>query len=156
MAKAPVSEEILKEKFGPHLNYKPPGGWNDESVHPPEKLVKTHCCFCGQQCGIQLKARDNRVIGFEPWELWASQSAGCVTSRRSMAKTQLPSMAAHRSRRRNPICWVNLPVWRWALVTSTTTDDCAWFLPERRTNSRSGSTEAQFRGVRSPKRRYCL
>ena len=34
MAKAPVSEEILKEKFGPHLNYKPPGGWNDESVHP--------------------------------------------------------------------------------------------------------------------------
>jgi assimilatory nitrate reductase catalytic subunit len=68
MAKAPVSEEILNEKFGPHLNYKPPGGWNDESVHPPEKLVKTHCCFCGQQCGIQLKVRDNRVIGFEPWE----------------------------------------------------------------------------------------
>jgi assimilatory nitrate reductase catalytic subunit len=30
--------------------------------------VKTHCCFCGQQCGIQLKVRDNRVIGFEPWE----------------------------------------------------------------------------------------
>jgi hypothetical protein len=27
MAKAPVSEEILKEQFGPHLNYKPPGGW---------------------------------------------------------------------------------------------------------------------------------
>src|SRR5450432_1670913 len=68
MAKAPVSEEILKEKFGPHLNYKPPGGWNDESIHPPEKLVKTHCCFCGQQCGIQLKVKENRVIGFEPWE----------------------------------------------------------------------------------------
>ena len=60
MAKAPVSEEILKEKFGPHLNYKPPGGWNDESIHPAENLVKTHCCFCGQQCGIQLKVRDNR------------------------------------------------------------------------------------------------
>src|SRR5438105_14369960 len=68
MAKAPVSEEILKDKFGPHLNYKAPGGWNDESVHPAEKLVKTHCCFCGQQCGIQLKVRENRVIGFEPWE----------------------------------------------------------------------------------------
>ena len=68
MAKAPVSEEILKEKFGPHLNYQPPGGWTDESVHPAEKLVKTHCCFCGQQCGIQLKVRENRVIGFEPWE----------------------------------------------------------------------------------------
>ena len=34
----------------------------------PERLVKTHCCFCGQQCGIQLKVRDNEVIGFEPWE----------------------------------------------------------------------------------------
>ena len=33
-----------------------------------DKLVKTHCCFCGQQCGIQLKVRDNRVTGFEPWE----------------------------------------------------------------------------------------
>src|SRR6266702_380805 len=68
MARAPVSEEILKEKFGPHLNYNPPGGWSDESVHPAEKLVKTHCCFCGQQCGIQLKVGENRVIGFEPWE----------------------------------------------------------------------------------------
>jgi assimilatory nitrate reductase catalytic subunit len=68
MAKAPVSEEALKEQFGPHLNYVPPGGWNDESIHPAEKLVKTHCCFCGQQCGIQLKVRENRVIGFEPWE----------------------------------------------------------------------------------------
>jgi assimilatory nitrate reductase catalytic subunit len=28
----------------------------------------THCCFCGQQCGIQLKVRENTIIGFEPWE----------------------------------------------------------------------------------------
>ncbi len=34
----------------------------------PDRLVKTHCCFCGQQCGIQLKVLDNEVIGFEPWE----------------------------------------------------------------------------------------
>ena len=34
----------------------------------PDRLVKTHCCFCGQQCGIQLKVKDNQVIGFEPWE----------------------------------------------------------------------------------------
>ena len=33
-----------------------------------DRLVKTHCCFCGQQCGIQLKVRDNQVVGFEPWE----------------------------------------------------------------------------------------
>src|SRR5262245_40938675 len=68
MAKPPASDEQLISLFGPHLNYTPPGGWGEESVHPAEKLVKTHCCFCGQQCGIQLKVRHNHVIGFEPWE----------------------------------------------------------------------------------------
>jgi assimilatory nitrate reductase catalytic subunit len=68
VAKPPASLDILTERFGPHLNYVPPGGWQDESRNPAEKLVKTHCCFCGQQCGIQLKVRANRVIGFEPWE----------------------------------------------------------------------------------------
>ena len=68
MAKPPVSEAALKAQFGPTLNYLPAGGWKNESVHPAEKLVKTHCCFCGQQCGIQLKVRENKIIGFEPWE----------------------------------------------------------------------------------------
>jgi assimilatory nitrate reductase catalytic subunit len=68
VAKLPASAEELREQFGPHLHYTPPGGWSDESRNPAEKLVKTHCCFCGQQCGIQLKVRENRVIGFEPWE----------------------------------------------------------------------------------------
>lgn len=31
-------------------------------------MVKTHCCFCGMQCGIQLKVKNNNVVGFEPWE----------------------------------------------------------------------------------------
>jgi assimilatory nitrate reductase catalytic subunit len=68
MAKPPLPLETLTELYGPHLNYEPPGGWQDESRNPADKLVKTHCCFCGQQCGIQLKVRDNQVIGFEPWE----------------------------------------------------------------------------------------
>lgn len=34
----------------------------------PDALVKTHCCFCGQGCGIQLKVKNNQVIGFEPWQ----------------------------------------------------------------------------------------
>ncbi len=66
MAKLPTSLEKLTEQFGPHLNYAPVGGWQGRGE--PEKLVKTHCCFCGQQCGIQLKVSQNRVIGFEPWE----------------------------------------------------------------------------------------
>ncbi len=41
-------------------------GWTAASQ--PDKYVKTHCCFCGQQCGIQLKVKDNQVVGFEPWD----------------------------------------------------------------------------------------
>jgi assimilatory nitrate reductase catalytic subunit len=68
MAKPPSSPAALAEQYGPHLAYEPPGGWRDESTQPIDRLVKTHCCFCGQQCGIQLKVRDDRVVGFEPWE----------------------------------------------------------------------------------------
>ena len=68
MAKPPSSLAELKELYGPHPNSVPPGGWQDQTQNPADKLVKTHCCFCGQQCGIQLKVRDNQVIGFEPWE----------------------------------------------------------------------------------------
>src|SRR5262245_45299972 len=68
MAKLPQPPAVLAERFGPHPAYEPPGGWRDESTHPIDRLVKTHCCFCGQQCGIQLKVRDERVVGFEPWE----------------------------------------------------------------------------------------
>ncbi len=32
-----------------------------------EKSVKTHCCFCGQQCGIQLQVKGNTIVGIEPW-----------------------------------------------------------------------------------------
>ena len=68
MARPPIDEALLIERFGPHPKYEPPGGWQSEAQNPAQSLVKTHCCFCGQQCGIQLKVRDNQVIGFEPWE----------------------------------------------------------------------------------------
>jgi len=68
MAKAPLPIDELVHLYGPHLKYEPPGGWQGSASKPPEKLVKTHCCFCGQQCGIQLKVRHNEVVGFEPWE----------------------------------------------------------------------------------------
>ena len=68
MARPPIDETLLIERYGPHLKYEPPGGWQSEAENPAENLVRTHCCFCGQQCGIQLKVRDNQVIGFEPWE----------------------------------------------------------------------------------------
>ncbi|CAN5503520.1 assimilatory nitrate reductase catalytic subunit [soil metagenome] len=67
MAKPPQPVDDLVGAFGPHLNYAPPGGW-EEAARPADRLVKTHCSFCGMQCGIQLKVRDEKVVGFEPWE----------------------------------------------------------------------------------------
>jgi len=66
MATLPVPEPQIIARFGPHLSSMI--GTRLSTSVEPDRLVKTHCCFCGQQCGIQLKVRDNEVIGFEPWE----------------------------------------------------------------------------------------
>jgi assimilatory nitrate reductase catalytic subunit len=66
MARLPAPIPALVEAFGPHLNHLPAHGWSTEGE--PDRLVPTHCCFCGQQCGIQLKVKDNQIVGFEPWE----------------------------------------------------------------------------------------
>jgi assimilatory nitrate reductase catalytic subunit len=66
VAEIPVDPLNIIQRFGPHLSSMT--GMRLSTSVEPERLVKTHCCFCGQQCGIQLKVRDNQVIGFEPWE----------------------------------------------------------------------------------------
>lgn len=65
MAKLPIPAENIIEKFGPSLNFPKSEGivGRDE----PDKVVKTHCCFCGMQCGIKLLAKNNKIVGFEPW-----------------------------------------------------------------------------------------
>ena len=68
MAKPPLPIDRLARQYGPHLNFEPPGGWEEAARRSPDRLVKTHCSFCGMQCGIQLKVRDEKVVGFEPWE----------------------------------------------------------------------------------------
>lgn len=55
----------ILEKFGPHSAYSE--GLRLSLSVEPDRIVNTHCCFCGQQCGIQLKVKDNEVVGFEPW-----------------------------------------------------------------------------------------
>ena len=65
MARPPITDDELIARYGPHLNEAPPGGWN--AGLEVDRVVQTHCCFCGQQCGIKLKVHDNEVVGFEPW-----------------------------------------------------------------------------------------
>ncbi|GAB2977648.1 assimilatory nitrate reductase catalytic subunit [Mucilaginibacter puniceus] len=65
MALLPVSPDKIIEQFGPHLNYPPREGYDGRDE--PDKVVETHCCFCGMQCGIKLLVKSNKVVGFEPW-----------------------------------------------------------------------------------------
>lgn len=65
MARLPVAAEQIIKNFGPHLNY--PSSISPEERQNPDALVNTHCCYCGMQCGIRLKRKNNRVVGFEPW-----------------------------------------------------------------------------------------
>ncbi|MFL2911679.1 MAG: molybdopterin oxidoreductase family protein [Limisphaerales bacterium] len=65
MALLNLTESEYIDRYGPTPLYTPEGGWVSGE---PDNLVKTHCCFCGVQCGIQLKVKENKVIGFEPWE----------------------------------------------------------------------------------------
>jgi len=60
----PLDLETIQQ-FGPHLAY--PGGIRTDTGVEPDRMVKTHCCFCGQQCGMQLKVKDNTIVGIEPW-----------------------------------------------------------------------------------------
>src|SRR5215831_18268037 len=66
MATLPVSELDIIRTYGPHTSSMT--GVRKSTSVEPDRLVKTHCCFCGQQCGIQLRVKDNEVIGFEPWD----------------------------------------------------------------------------------------
>lgn len=54
---------MLKDKFFKDINNK---------HHPKEKLVKTHCAYCGMQCGMNLRVDTdkNTIIGVEPRYDW--------------------------------------------------------------------------------------
>jgi len=60
----PLELETI-QRFGPHLAYM--RGDRLDTGAEVDRMVKTHCCFCGQQCGLQLKVKDEQVIGIEPW-----------------------------------------------------------------------------------------
>ena len=65
MAKLPVPAPDIIEQYGPHLNYTPREGYAGRDE--PDKVVETHCCFCGMQCGIKLLVKNNKIVGFDPW-----------------------------------------------------------------------------------------
>src|SRR6266705_387183 len=65
MAELPTQSTRIIEAFGPHRSVST--SLRLDAGAEPDRAVKTHCCFCGQQCGIQLLVKDNEVVGYEPW-----------------------------------------------------------------------------------------
>ena len=63
MSKVENLAQIL-DRFGPHLHDEPHGGWQADRVI--DKVVPTHCPYCGVQCGLNLLVADDHVVGFEP------------------------------------------------------------------------------------------
>jgi assimilatory nitrate reductase catalytic subunit len=64
MSTLPKNANDISSAYGPHLAYME--GDRADTETTADRLVKTHCCFCGQQCGINLKVKGEKVIGFEP------------------------------------------------------------------------------------------
>lgn len=54
----------------------PPHGWSDSNV-ASDTLVPTHCCFCGVQCGMNLRVGGDQVIGVEPRDYPHNRGALC-------------------------------------------------------------------------------
>ena len=63
MSKVEHLESII-DRFGPHLHDAPFEGWQaDRKI---DKVVPTHCPYCGMQCGMNLLVEKNHVVGLEP------------------------------------------------------------------------------------------
>lgn len=108
MATIPLPVEELIQRYGPTPHETPPGGW--QNLGEPDKLVATHCCFCGQQCGINLKVKNNKVIGFEPREDFPfNRGKLCPKGIKRYMQNEHPDRLLHPMKRTStgfvPISW---------------------------------------------------
>lgn len=53
-----------------------PAGW-ERATDQPDKLVPTHCCFCGVQCGMNLRVDNGKIEGVEPRNYAHNQGSLC-------------------------------------------------------------------------------
>ena len=64
-ARDPALDVDVIRRFGPHRAYAVDA--RVDTGIAADRMVKTHCCFCGQQCGLQLVVKDETIVGVEPW-----------------------------------------------------------------------------------------
>jgi assimilatory nitrate reductase catalytic subunit len=101
MSKVENLEKILDE-FGPHLHDAPDGGWQaDRTI---DKVVPTHCPYCGMQCGMNLLVEKNRVVGIEPrYDFPVNEGRLCPKGVTSYLQTHHPDRLLHPLIKRNGV-----------------------------------------------------
>ncbi|HEX6535010.1 MAG TPA: molybdopterin oxidoreductase family protein [Gemmatimonadaceae bacterium] len=77
-----------------------PVEWTD-ATHQPERLVPTHCAFCGVQCGMYLRVRDGRVTGVEPRDYPHNRGALCPKGVVAYQQSNHPDRLLYPMIRRN-------------------------------------------------------
>ena len=68
MAKPALPVAGYLDRWGPHPQHVPPGGWGTKRSALPRSSSRRIAASAGSSAGSSLKVRDNRVIGFEPWQ----------------------------------------------------------------------------------------
>ncbi len=99
MSKVENLEKII-EQFGPHLHDAPDGGWRSDRVI--DKVVPTHCPYCGMQCGLNLLVEKNRVVGVEPrYDFPVNEGRLCPKGVTAYLQTHHPDRLLHPLIKRN-------------------------------------------------------
>lgn len=101
MSKVEHLDNIV-ERFGPHLHDEPYGGWQgDRKI---DKVVSTHCPYCGMQCGMKLLVENNHVVGLEPrYEFPVNEGRLCPKGVTAYLQTHHPDRLLHPLIKRNGI-----------------------------------------------------
>lgn len=99
MSKVENLEKIIDE-FGPHLHDEPIGGWQADRVI--DKVVPTHCPYCGMQCGMNLLVEKNKVVGVEPrYDFPVNEGRLCPKGVTAYLQTHHPDRLLHPLIKRN-------------------------------------------------------
>ena len=99
MSKVEHLDRIV-EQFGPHLHDAPIDGWQADRVI--EKVVPTHCPYCGMQCGMKLLVENNHVVGLEPrYDFPVNQGRLCPKGVTAYLQTHHPDRLLHPLIKRN-------------------------------------------------------
>ena len=99
MSKVENLDNII-ERFGPHLHDEPIDGWRGDRVI--DKVVPTHCPYCGVQCGMNLLVENGNLVGFEPrYDFPVNEGRLCPKGVTAYLQTHHPDRLTHPLIKRN-------------------------------------------------------